>query len=166
MNKKGFTLMELLVVVIIIAGLSAVVYPGYKSAIERARASEAVNMIAAIQAAQQKHFVNYETYGTTFQDINDFKPAMPENANAFDPSQNHFSTEYFKYTLDGENKQVSAQRVDSNGTVINKGYELVGAYNDNFIKCNVLNGSEDGEKVCSSLTDRAKNTDDDYYEIH
>jgi len=160
MNKKGFTLMELLVVVVIIAGFAAVTYPSYKSSIERARASEAVTMVGTIQAAQQKHFINYESYGTTFRDINDFEPAIKN----FDPTKSFFYTEYFKYTLDSTNKEVTAQRIDGNGNVINKGYELVGAYNDNFIKCNVLNGSEDGEKVCSSLTDQAKA--DNSYKIY
>ena len=76
MNKKGFTLMELLVVVVIIAGFAAVTYPSYKSSIERARASEAVTMVGTIQASQQKHFINYESYGTTFQDINDFETVL------------------------------------------------------------------------------------------
>lgn len=162
MNKKGFTLMELLIVVIIIAGLAAATYPSYKSSIERARASEAVSMLGAIQAAQQKHFVNYEEYGTTFRDINDFEPAIKD----FDPSKTFFYTEYFKYSLSsdvGGKNGAKAQRVDGGGNVLNNGYELVTAYNEDFIRCNVLDSSEDGDKVCSSLTDKEKV--DNFYPI-
>ena len=162
MNKKGFTLMEVLIVVIIIAGLAAVAYPSYRTTVERARASEAVTMLGTIQAAQEKHFVNYEEYGQNFNDINDFVPAI----NGFDPSKDFFFTEYFKYTLsenDALKEHAKAERVDKNHNIINKGYELVASYNDNFIMCRVLNNSEDGDKVCSSLTD--KNKIGDFYPI-
>ena len=152
MNKKGFTLMELLIVVVIITGFAAMTYPAYKSSIERARASEAVTMLGAIQAAQQKHFVNYESYGTTFRDINDFEPAIKD----FDASQSSFFTDYFKYELssDDSKNRVTATRVDSNHAPLNKGYNLVAFYDDSFIRCNVTN--DEGDKVCSSLTDKEK----------
>ena len=158
MNKKGFTLMEVLIVVIIIAGLAAVAYPAYRTSVERARASEAVTMLGTIQAAQEKHFVNYEEYGQNFNDINDFVPAISN----FDPSKDFFYTEYFKYTLTDDDS-VTAERVDKNHNALNKGYELSAQYNKGFIKCSVLNNSEDGEKVCSSLTDKDKV--DDFYPI-
>ena len=62
-NKKGFSLMELLIVVIIIAGFAALTYPSYVVSIERARVSEAVNLLGTIQAAQQKNYMSYEEYG-------------------------------------------------------------------------------------------------------
>ncbi len=162
MNKKGFTLMELLIVVVIIAGMAAITYPSYRSTLERARASEAVNMIGAIQAAQQKHLVNYEEYGATFQDINDFEPSISN----FDPTSDNFDTEYFRYTITRTMvaPSVTAERIDKQGNVINKGYKLLGIYSADHIRCIVLNNSEEGEKVCSSLTDRDKI--EDYYPIY
>lgn len=157
MNKKGFTLMELMVVVIIIATFAALVYPSFVSSIERARASEAVHMIGAIQAAQQKHFVNYEVYGADFRDINDFRPAISD----FNPAQNSFSTEYFTYQMNSEDNSVVATRIGVNGAESNKGYDLIGFYGERFIRCRVT--SDDGEKVCASLTDRTKI--EDYYPI-
>ena len=153
MNKKGFTLMELLIVVVIIAGLAAITYPTYRSTLERARASEAVNMIGTIQAAQQKHFVNYEEYGVIFRDINDFEPAT----NNFDRNEDNFDSEYFRYTLHtdgGENTKngVTAERINKNGDLIDKGYSLTGFYAERFIRCYYTD--DEGLKVCSSLTDR------------
>ena len=41
-NKKGFTLVEILTVVIIIGILSALALPQYRRVVERARATEAM----------------------------------------------------------------------------------------------------------------------------
>ena len=155
MNSKGFTLMELLIVVVIIVGFAALAYPSYVSSIERARASEAVTMLGTIQAAQQKHFVNYEEYGTQFRDINDFEPAISN----FNAASNTFRTEYFVYTLNSDN--ATAVRVNKGGGPVNKGYDLSVVYADNFVRCNVQN--DDGEQVCSSLTDKDKSGN--YYPI-
>ena len=53
-NKKGMTLMEMMVVVIIIAGLALAAYPTYMSSLEKARAREAVQLISHLAAAQDK----------------------------------------------------------------------------------------------------------------
>lgn len=47
--KQGFTLIELMIVVLIIGILSAIAMPQYTKAIEKARVSEALTMLNAIQ---------------------------------------------------------------------------------------------------------------------
>lgn len=61
-NQKGFSLIELLVVVIIISILAAIAVPIYMRYVEKARATEAQSAIAAIRSAYRVH---YQTYGTT-----------------------------------------------------------------------------------------------------
>ena len=53
-NKKGFTLTEIMVVVLIIAGLSAISYPLYTKAITKARVAEAVALTEIVREAQQR----------------------------------------------------------------------------------------------------------------
>lgn len=66
-NKKAFTLVELMVVVIIIAILSTIALPQYTTSMEKARTSEAVINMKAIGDALNRKYASRERYpsGTT-----------------------------------------------------------------------------------------------------
>ena len=61
-SKKGFSLIELLAVVIIIAVLAAIAVPIYMSYVRKARSTEAQSAIAGLREAYRTH---YQAYGTT-----------------------------------------------------------------------------------------------------
>lgn len=61
-NEKGFTLIEILVVVIIVAILAAIAVPIYLRYVERARASEPQSAISSIKKAFD---IRRNNYGTT-----------------------------------------------------------------------------------------------------
>ena len=58
-NEKGFSLIELLAVVIIIAILAAIAVPVYMSYVRKARSTEAQTAIAAIRSAYRVHRQSY-----------------------------------------------------------------------------------------------------------
>jgi type IV pilus assembly protein PilA len=70
MGKKGFTLLEMLVVVIIIGILAAIALPQYLSTIEKARSGEAVTNVGSIRTALDRYWYQ-NAAGTTDIDLLD-----------------------------------------------------------------------------------------------
>lgn len=58
--KKGFTLLELMVVVIIVGILAMIAMPQFFKAAEKARASEGVNVLGALRSAQMRYYAEWE----------------------------------------------------------------------------------------------------------
>ena len=63
-SKKGFTLTEVLVVVLIISVLAAIVYPMYTKVITKSRAVEAINLLEMVRNKQLQKFAKDKAYYT------------------------------------------------------------------------------------------------------
>jgi len=68
-NKKGFTLVEVLIVVIIIGILAAIGIPQFTATIEKAKGGEARAGLGYIQTGEKIYFAENEKYTTTLADL-------------------------------------------------------------------------------------------------
>lgn len=105
MNKKGFTLLELLVVVIIIGVLASMALPQYTATIEKARSGEAVINVGAIRVALDRYW--YQNSGL---------PADDNFALLDLDNPNNITNKLYIYTF--ENKGTTATKRKYNVTAI------------------------------------------------
>jgi type IV pilus assembly protein PilE len=62
-KHKGFTLVELLIVVAIISILAAVGFPAYNEQMQKGRRADAKNMVLQIASLQERYHSNFGYYG-------------------------------------------------------------------------------------------------------
>jgi type IV pilus assembly protein PilE len=61
-TQKGFTLIELMIVVAIIGILAAIAMPNYTEYVNRARATEATSVLADMRIRMEQHFQDTRSY--------------------------------------------------------------------------------------------------------
>ena len=106
-NKKGFTLTEMLVVVLIMAVLAAISMPMYRFAVERTRATQGILTLEQIAKAQNIYNAKRGKYANTMLPLS---LDMPDtDGNVIKGSK--FSDRYFDYEIFGDNyAAATAQR--------------------------------------------------------
>ena len=92
--KKGFTLIELLVVVLIIGILSSIALPQYTTAVQKARSSEAVQLMGSLRGAGERYYLQANQFPGTDLTVLDIE--IPGTV-----SGNTVSTKNFKFSTSG-----------------------------------------------------------------
>ncbi|WP_428066127.1 type IV pilin protein [Candidatus Proelusimicrobium volucris] len=149
LNKKGMSLLEVMVVVLLIAGLAAMAYPSYLTSVEKGKALEAIRIISNTVAAQQQYYENNGSYATSFTDL-DFD-ISGRNVNVSGAAA---TTDNFSYAL-GESSVSATHTSGSSYT-----YTISGNYTEDHILCTIGTDAKNDKKICSTLG--KQNTDSIY----
>jgi prepilin-type N-terminal cleavage/methylation domain-containing protein len=74
-TRKGFTLVELAVVIVIIGVLAAFGVPRFLQSVEKSKAAEAFNYLSAIQSAEERYLAQNGQYAAAVTDLDVNLPA-------------------------------------------------------------------------------------------
>ena len=102
LNKKrgGFTLVEIMIVVAIIALLAAIAVPGFLRARKRSQASRVVNDLRLIDSAVDQYAIeNNKTTGATVNTL-DWEIYMKKNSQLYNTAADLFGNTYGPQTVD------------------------------------------------------------------
>ena len=61
-NNKGFTLVELMIVIAILGILGSVAYPSYLSHVKKANRADGIDSLSALAGRMEEYYMNNDTY--------------------------------------------------------------------------------------------------------
>ena len=81
-NRKGFTLLEIIIVVIIIGVLASLALPRLLNTVERSRSAEAFASLGSVRSAMERCYLPYGTFANcgTFTNLDVGNPANSANS--------------------------------------------------------------------------------------
>jgi len=119
-KRNGFTMLELLMVVIIIGILATIALPQYMSFVEKARAAEAMTTIGALRTAENLYKLENGTYSPNVADLTITVPTSG-------------SATYWTYSVSGGSEtgfSVTASRTSKKASASVIGQTIVMTWND------------------------------------
>src|SRR3982751_2079143 len=99
-KRAGFTLVEIMIVVAIIALLAAIAVPGFLRARKRSQASKILNDLRMIDAAVDQYAIETaKTTGATV-DVTDWTNYVKKDTNLYTSGKDMFGNDYGSQTVD------------------------------------------------------------------
>ncbi len=138
-NRKGFTLLELLIVMVIVGVLVTMALPKYQTAIEKGRGMEAIQNAAALSEAANVYYVkNNNSYGD---------PSYGRTGSVFmqDVANTTSTSKYFTPSYTWTASQVSVTLARSG---ISRSYSIVFVNKDGEVEERYCSGDE---RYCKAL---------------
>jgi len=140
---NGFTLMELLVVVLLIAILAAMATPQYMKVVEKQKGTAAIDLLASIGKSEERYFSVNEAYTNDFSDLD---TDLVDSSTKTTPNGPTYNTKYFYFQLHGTQDGTSNITATRRG---NESYVLERNYTTGRICCGSDNTS--GGDICDVL---------------
>ena len=137
-KKKGFTLVELLIAVLIIGVIAGISMPMYFRAVEKSRASESLHVLGTLAKAQQRHKLQSNEYTDT---IDELDITLKDYSTGTNATGSEFETEFFDFEL-GEGVATAARK-DNSG----EDYTLSVDYATGKITCSAQGNSSICERI-------------------
>ncbi|MBO7605504.1 MAG: prepilin-type N-terminal cleavage/methylation domain-containing protein [Elusimicrobiaceae bacterium] len=142
--KKGFTLLELLVVILIIGILASIALPQYNKAVEKAKVTEALMNFKTIKESVDRYILGHNTFGGVIE-LGTFPLDVELSGGEF--RENIYYTETYEYHLSGASDQYEI----SIYTTSNTNYYILN-YNSDRKQKECHDGSTDmGKYICHYL---------------
>jgi len=112
-RESGFTLIELMITVAIVAILAAVAYPSYLSQIRRSHRTEGKDVLLQIQLAQEKYFLSNNVYGSLDNLMTSplTVPGLKKSGTTY-----YTTNSYYKVTMPVQTTTTFTAQVDANGS--------------------------------------------------
>lgn len=144
--NKGFTLIELMVVVLIIGILSAVALPEYTLAVERSRSAEALVNGKAVVDSVQRHLQMYpgETVTTAAQ-LADVKLGGGTTSTW---NNGFYTTTNFIYKIINNGVEAKRTKQDGGGAIYTITFEYMPSSDTIKVTCEAVS---DYERVCNAV---------------
>ena len=70
MRSRGFTLIELMIVVVVVSILASIAVPSFLNSVRKSRRADAVTAVSQIQQGQERWRANNPAYTATLSDLN------------------------------------------------------------------------------------------------